>query len=219
MAMISTIEAAKELAIGRRAVLKLLAKRRIIGAQLIGSQWVIPSPVARVPPARGPQPKTTNSLAVHFSSNTVEWSTPRNIIDLTIRTLGEIDLDPCSNVGKSVPAHCHFTTEKDGLSRYWYGRVYMNPPYGDVIGLWAKHLCREYKAGRITEAIALVPARTDTQWFGLFSAFPQCFIRGRLKFGDNEMSAPFPSVAIYLGRNTERFASIFSDIGRVVHGI
>ena len=46
--------------------------------------------------------------------------------------MGEIDLDPCSNskAQPNVPALNHFTVEDDGLEQKWFGRVYMNPPYG-----------------------------------------------------------------------------------------
>lgn len=215
MKFISSTQAAIELGISQRAVKALLGRGAIQGALRVGHAWIIPSPIARVAPVRGPQPKNASALAVHYSSVTPEWCTPPAFIDLVVQTLLAIDLDPCSNVEKSIPARCHFAIEKDGLSRYWYGRVYMNPPYGDVIGQWVKHLCREYVAGRTTEAIALVPARTDTQWFSLFSEFPQCFLRGRLKFGNGETSAPFPSVAVYLGSNIERFVGVFKAIGKV----
>ena len=216
MELISSAQAAIELGICQRAVRKLLERGKLAGAKLVGRQWVIPSPVARINPARGPQPKSPAAQAAYYASSaTPEWSTPPSFVAFVVQVLESIDLDPCSNAEKTIPAKCHFTQEEDGLSHDWYGRVYMNPPYGDIIGKWVKHLCREYAAGRTKEAIALVPARTDTQWFSLFSEFPQCFLRGRLKFGGGETSAPFPSVAIYLGPNVERFADVFSDIGKV----
>lgn len=216
MELISSAQAAIELGICQQAVQKLLKRGKLAGAKLVGRQWVIPSPVGRIDPARGPQPKSPAAQAVYYAgSATAEWYTPPAFVALVVQVLGSIDVDPCSNTERSIPAERHFTQEEDGLSHYWYGRIYMNPPYGDVIGQWVKHLCREYMAGRTKEAIALVPARTDTQWFSLFSAFSQCFIRGRLKFGGSETSAPFPSAAIYLGPNEERFTDVFKAIGQI----
>ena len=91
----------------------------------------------------------------------------------------------------------------------------MNPPYGREIGAWVKHLCREYRMGRTTEAVALLPARTDTQWMERLDAYPKCFIRGRLRFGNSQAGAPFPSVLVYLGLHAERFAEVFQAIGRI----
>ena len=84
----------------------------------------------------------THKLALHFSSRTAEHYTPEKIIALTLSCLGEIDLDPCSEGGDppNVPARSHYTAEDDGLAHTWYGRIYMNPPYGREIGDWVKKL-------------------------------------------------------------------------------
>ena len=91
----------------------------------------------------------------------------------------------------------------------------MNPPYGNEISRWVMHLCHEFDEGRTKEAIALLPARTDTRWFASLVTFPKCFIHGRLKFGDGPHSAPFPSVVVYMGMNGQRFAKVFGNIGTV----
>lgn len=151
---------------------------------------------------------------VHFSSQSPQWSTPGEIIERAVNTFGEIGLDPCSD-GRTVPALTHFTAEDDGLARAWFGTVYMNPPYGSEIGTWVHKLCEQYGLGNVTEAIALVPARTDTEWFSMFRDFAICFVRGRLKFSGHENSAPFPSAVVYLGKNRAGFCRAFEEIGDV----
>lgn len=44
----------------------------------------------------------------------------------------------------------------------------------------------------------LVPARTDTEWFHeyVYGKAEVRFLRGRLKFGDAKMNAPFPSMVV-----------------------
>lgn len=155
--------------------------------------------------------------AALFTSHTDEWNTPQEILRRVLAVMDEIDLDPCSNSEESpnVPAAQHYTEDMNGLTQEWRGRVYMNPPYGDVIGDWVEKLVGEYRAGRVTQALALVPARTDTQWFREFREFPRCFIIGRLKFGDATNSAPFPSVVISLGCDHDRFLEVFGEIGDV----
>ena len=37
----------------------------------------------------------------------------------------------------------------------------MNPPYGGDIAWWVQKLVEEFELGEVTEAIALVPSRTD----------------------------------------------------------
>ena len=84
------------------------------------------------------------------------------------------------------------------------------------IDKWVAKLCEEYKARRVTEAIALVPARTDTQWFGCLRDYPVCFIRGRLTFIGNTESAPLPSAVVYLGpRAVGTFIQAFAPHGDV----
>lgn len=164
-----------------------------------------------------PKPETKRNNAALFTSKTDEWNTPQEILRRVLAVMGEIDLDPCSNSEESpnVPAALHYTEDMNGLAREWLGAVYMNPPYGDVIGDWVKKLVAEYRAGCVTQALALVPARTDTQWFREFREFPRCFIIGRLKFGNAENGATFPSVVVNLGCDREKFMSVFGEIGDV----
>lgn len=55
-----------------------------------------------------------------------EYYTPKEFID----SLGVFDLDPCAPVGhRWRTAVTMFTSEDDGLSREWTGRVWLNPPY------------------------------------------------------------------------------------------
>lgn len=65
-----------------------------------------------------------------------------------------------------------------------------------------------------SQAMLLVPARTDTEWFtGLWHArYTLAFIFGRLKFGSATAGAPFPSILVYYGPNVDRFYTIFEDI-------
>ena len=156
-----------------------------------------------------------NSMAVHYSSNSPEWYTPREVVQRVAAAMGGIDLDPCSNsrTEPNVPAEAHFTAENDGLAQPWFGRVYMNPPYGRVIGHWIEKLASEYEAGRVTEAIALVPARTDTAWFRRLPSAYLCFVSGRLEFSQAGVGAPFPSALFYLGERSAAFLSAFADFG------
>lgn len=163
-------------------------------------------------------PVAPNHMAIHFSSESPEHYTPKGIIEAAIAVLGAIDLDPCSNSKDTpnVPALEHFTAADDGLSMPWYGRVYMNPPYGRVISGWTEKLAAEYEAGNVTEGIALVPGRIDTQWWqSLGERYAACFYTGRLTFIGNNDPAPFPSTIFYLGENIAKFYEVFSAIGQI----
>lgn len=156
-----------------------------------------------------------------FTSATPEWYTPRHIIDRVLRVFGgEIDLDPCSNSADpgeaNVPANDYYTALTDGLAQQWHGRVYMNPPYGDEVSQWVARLTEAYEGGEIDEAIALLPARTDTNWFRPLGDHVIAFIRGRLRFSGAENSAPFPSVVVYLGPDRDGFTKAFEDVSNFI---
>lgn len=161
--------------------------------------------------------QTPRSMDVHYSSNTPEWYTPDHILGRVCEVFGEIDLDPCSNshTDPHVSADHYFTEADDGLSCRWFGNVYMNPPYGDVISDWVDKAATSYETGDINAAILLVPARTDTQWFRRLRSFPRCFVWGRLKFSGSTNSAPFPSMVVYLGEDIQSFTRAFDDIGDI----
>jgi len=150
-----------------------------------------------------------------YTSDSVEWYTPDDIVTRVVEVLGVVDVDPCSNSGGKprIPAKKHYTVADDGLSQNWKGKVYMNPPYGREIADWINYLVEQYQCGNTTEAIALVPSRTDTEWFRKLRDYPRCFVWGRLKFSDNDNSAPFPSMLVYLGSNVGDFLEAFSDVG------
>ena len=153
-----------------------------------------------------------------FLSQSTEWLTPPAVIERVLRVFapGGIDLDPCSDAAHSVPAAHYYTAEQDGLSRDWFGLVYVNPPYGHgVIGQWVNKLVGEYGAGRVTAAIALLPARTDTRWWRRLQPYPVAFVHGRLRFSGHTNSAPFPSALVYLGADVDRFATAFADMTHI----
>lgn len=156
-----------------------------------------------------------SNLQVHHSSKTPEHYTPEHVLNLVIECLGQLDLDPCSNSHEvpNVPARRHFTAEDDGLSQPWHGRVFMNSPYGRPVGLWVLKLMSEYRLGNVTEAIALVAARTDTVWFNHFKGCYVCFWKGRLRFMGSSSGAPFPSALIYLGQDEQNFQRVFENRG------
>ncbi len=218
---VSQSEAASMLNISRRSVqrAKTVVQLGIPELQEAVTQGEVSvskaAEIARQPAEE--QKETVSKLKnpVLYSSDKDEWYTPNCIINRVTGVLGSIQLDPCSNPGKTIPADRYYTKEDDGLVQEWRGRVYMNPPYGNEIPKWIKKLISEYKCGNVPEAVALVPSRTDTAWFRLLRDYPRCFVWGRLKFGEGKTAAPFPSMAIYLGKNRKKFIEAFRDIGDV----
>jgi hypothetical protein len=151
-----------------------------------------------------------------MSSDSIEWYTPPEIRAAVVEALGgKVDVDPCADPGRTFPASEHFTIDDNGLLKRWAGRVYMNPPYGRGISAWTTKLRDELRDGWATEAVALLPARTDTTWWHELAPPVVCLIRGRLQFSGYEQSAPFPSAAVYFGRHRGTFVRAFAPLGLI----
>ena len=126
-----------------------------------------------------------------------EWWTPPEIFEaLHI----DFDLDPASAIGgvEWIPTKSYFTKEDDGLQQEWFGRVWLNSPYGKQTGLWLEKFINH------GNGIALVFSRTDTKWFHnyCYNIGELRFIKGRLKFVDEngkiKNSAMRPSMLVIL---------------------
>jgi len=155
-----------------------------------------------------------------MTSDSYEWYTPPGIAERIYTLLNGISLDPasCAEANTVVRAGHIFTLEDDGLSHDWFGSVYMNPPYGENIGLWVTKLAHEYQERRVYRAVAMLPNRTDTLWFKSLREFPRCHLWGRLRFwgpANDGNSATFPSVLVALGVDVDKFAEAFEDIGDI----
>ena len=75
--------------------------------------------------------------------------------------------------------------------------VFCNPPYGREIGAWVEKCYHEAQKEN-TVVVMLIPARTDTKYFHdyIYHRSEIRFIRGRLKFGNSNQGAPFPSMVV-----------------------
>jgi phage N-6-adenine-methyltransferase len=134
------------------------------------------------------------NLAVHFSSKTSTWETPRDLFEKLDLEFG-FTLDVCA-LPENAKCMRFFTPEDDGLEKEWEGVCWMNPPYGREIGQWVKKAHQSALNG--ATVVCLLPARTDTQWWHTFvmGANEIRFLRGRLRFVGAKSCAPFPSVVV-----------------------
>jgi hypothetical protein len=107
---------------------------------------------------------------------TNDWITPRYVIE----ALGRFDLDPCQSLTQPWPcARRGYTVVEDGLLQEWYGRCYVNPPYGDEAWPFMERLAKH------RNGIGLLFGRTETQMFSKhiwFEADAILFLAGRLTF-------------------------------------
>lgn len=151
------------------------------------------------------------------------WLTPPKIL----RALGSFDLDPCA-APEPRPwptAETHWVQGDNSLGREWFGRVWLNPPYGprQSIGPWMKRMA-EHKRGT-----ALIFARTETALFFETvwdAATAVLFLKGRLTFHRADGSLPSsnngsgnagaPSVLVAYGSEDAERLRICGLAGRYV---
>lgn len=153
-----------------------------------------------------------------------EWYTPEKYIDIVRNVLSEIDLDPASSefANETVAALRFYTPQEDGLSRKWFGRVWLNPPYSQpAINDFANKTINEWRSGRVQSAIILTHNYTDTRWFHVLASECQaiCFTKGRIAFENalGEKAAPTQGqVFFYFGNDQYCFKENFSQIGIVL---
>ncbi len=153
-----------------------------------------------------------------------EHYTPRMYVDAARSVMGEIDLDPasCGEANKIVSAKAFFDEKANGLKRDWIGRVWLNPPYGDMPGLFVKKLFDEMGEGRVTQAVVLVNAHcTDANWFRPLWDGTICFTDHRINFyGDERRSgSTHGSMFAYFGKRSENFGRTFAKFGPILHRI
>lgn len=109
---------------------------------------------------------------------TIEWYTPHELF----RALGvTFDLDP-AGAEQDTPSdfYCDmvWTQQTDGLSREWFGHVWLNPPYGPAA---VPFIDRMIAHG---DGLLLLPSRTETAAYQrcLDAADAVCLLRERLWF-------------------------------------
>ena len=141
------------------------------------------------------------------SSNDDTWTTPRDFYD-KLNAEFSFSLDAAALKESALcdnwfgPNHDDLNL-RDALVMDWSQfapskTVWLNPPYGRVIKTWVKKADYEATKRNLT-VVCLVPARTDTSWWHDSCIKHEVrFIRGRLKFGNQKNSAPFPSAVVVM---------------------
>lgn len=127
------------------------------------------------------------------------WRTPRWLFEEVQDMLGvTFSTDPCAADGNPLGTHFHYTARDNGLdpANLWYGDVFLNPPFSDIEP-WVERAAKQHNGRTVA---ALVPARTDQQWWERWvvpRASSLIFFRNRIRFEAPDGSTP-------IGRPRER---------------
>jgi phage N-6-adenine-methyltransferase len=157
---------------------------------------------------------------VSYNSGENEWYTPLKFIKSARNVMGSITLDPASSneANEIVKAETIYTKEDDGLTKSWYGNIWLNPPYAQpLISHFSNKLIEQLS--NINQTCVLTNNATETEWYQrmLERCDAVCFIKGRVKFLDlnsDATGAPLQGQTImYFGENINEFDTEFSKYG------
>lgn len=158
--------------------------------------------------------------AVH-GAFTQEWYTRAAFIESARTVMGQIELDPasCTAAQEVVKADRFYSLAEDGLAQEWKAEtIFLNPPFGEIGPAFTAKLITAWHQFDVKEAILLVAARTDTDWFAPLFDHTLCFIEGRKVYWNPRQPSgeSFASVAVHLGEDHDAFAKEFAQHGAVV---
>ena len=175
----------------------------------------------------GPRQRIARSSEAGFlQSLSDEWYTPSDIIESARTVMGEIDLDPasCPMANLVVKARYYFSNVISGLDHEWFGRVWLNPPFGGQASSFTDKLISHLSKQDVTEACVLLNMNSMCSlWFS--PIFESCSAlmttNGRLSFrpgtvASKPSSSNSGTVIVYFGGNDDRFASEFRKHGTIL---
>jgi hypothetical protein len=129
-------------------------------------------------------------------NGTDTWLTPRWVLE----PLGEFDLDPCAHPKWPIAKEHYYWPEQDGLWLPWRGRVWCNPPYGELAKPFVERMALH------GNGLLLIFARTETEMFrrNWDCATAMLYLYQRIAFLDENLKQSdggrAPSVLIAYGR-------------------
>lgn len=156
-----------------------------------------------------------NTTFEKTKDSTDEWYTPIELIN----SLGEFDLDPCAPINPLwQTARTMYNKYDDGLSKEWFGRIWLNPPY-------SRPLIEQFvrKMADHGNGIALLFNRCDSKMFQdvIFEkATAMKFLRKRIRFyrqdGTRGESPGCGSILIAFGQDNAKILNECDIQGKFV---
>lgn len=170
------------------------------------------------------------------SQETNRWGTPEDIVERARRSMGAIDLDPCSEeqfnaIVRATQYYSLLERGEDGLALPWRGRVLLNPP-GEEKGKKRGKFVRRFWEKMLSEDIDMcVYIGFSMEQLGVLadatlhpSDFSICYVRHRIPFVKSNKKPDEkdrPSHANFIvGVNVphDAFVREFGELGKIQAG-
>lgn len=152
---------------------------------------------------------------VMFKSEKDTWQTPEKICASIENLYPDGYLDPAIplEINPNMPG-AYYDSSLDYLVEDWRAKnVYVNPPYGRVVGKWTDKFQYEFAMGHFENGIMLLPGRLGAKWFQRITKNSSCWcaLDGRLTFVGATNSAPFPSALVLFTSNADFLSAFINE--------
>lgn len=171
---------------------------------------------------RSPTMPVTSAQRINQTSGLYEYYTPAPIVEAARTAMGSIDLDPASSATANlrVKAKDIFTEADDGLTKMWWGNVWLNHPFGRVQNpLWIEKVVDEWAESNFAQLCCITFAATSEKWFRPLLGHVQCYLYPRTNYhlpdGSLKRGVTKGSVVTYFGPNQDRFQEAFMGLGSI----
>jgi phage N-6-adenine-methyltransferase len=124
-----------------------------------------------------------------------DWGTPLSLFN-TLDAEFHFNLDAAASQ-YNTKVKKYLSIEDNALTRAWFDRVWLNPPFGRDISVWvAKALSEAVHHAECV--VCLLPVRSDSRWWhdSVMKAAEIRLLSKRLRFEGATNRAPFPTAIV-----------------------
>lgn len=146
-----------------------------------------------------------------------ERGTPREFHRPVAQAVGGFDLDPASGAEQHPTAETRWTKDDDGLSRQWFGTVWLNPPFTKK-DRWIRKARSALADDDVDTIVVLLPVDTSAGWFHEHvapAAEAVCFVEGRLSFDGVDGAPNFGVMLVVMGECPRELLDVLDSKGAV----
>ena len=135
-----------------------------------------------------------------------EHLTDPDIFAFIYLVLHGISLDPCApvNLSDRLTAQEYYSIDDDGLSKDWFGRVFVHPPISKTTEFVEKAIL-EFNAGKIDACALYLPANHCAEWEELVRKWP------RLYFSEFDPNYKASMMLVLIFRENKYFLNFESE--------
>ena len=156
------------------------------------------------------------------SSESVDWGTPKWVIELARKVMGGIGLDPASSETHNRRVRATRFITSHGLQRTWLSSsLWLNPPYCGQTAEWVRSFIEAAEETLFDQGMLLVNAHPGRKWFQPLWHHRICFFHKRIQFINGATGEPCKqptqhNALVYIGPRRALFSEVFGPHGEII---